>query len=66
MAVNSTVSVEKCGFIIHPTKGWLGASPDGRVTDPTSEKPCGIIEVKCPYTKCEVTPEDACTNTAVN
>ena len=26
---NFTISVEKCGFIIHPEKGWLGASPDG-------------------------------------
>ena len=23
---NFTISVKKCGFIIHPEKGWLGAS----------------------------------------
>ena len=21
--------VSKCGFIVHPEKGWVGASPDG-------------------------------------
>ena len=29
--------VHKCGFIIHPKLGWLGASPDGKVTDPFSQ-----------------------------
>ena len=54
------VSVENCGFIIHPEYGWLGASPDGIVRDPTSEQPCGIIEIKCPYSKREMTPQEAC------
>ena len=58
--LDSAVSVEKCGFIIHPTKGWLGASPDGRVKDPTSGQCDGIIEVKCPYSKREMTPKEAC------
>ena len=57
---NSSVSVEKCGFIIHPSKGWLGASPDGRVKDPTSKHCYGIIEVKCPYSKRDMAPEQAC------
>ena len=25
-----------CGFIIHPNLGWLGASPDAFVTDPST------------------------------
>ena len=54
------VSVENCGFIILPEYGWLGASPDGIVRDPTSEQPCGIIEIKCPYSKREMTPQEAC------
>ena len=58
--LNWSVSVEKCGFIIHPSKGWLGASPDGRVKDPTSKHCYGIIEVKCPYSKRDMTPEQAC------
>ena len=57
---HSNISVKKCGFIIHPEKGWLGASPDGKVTDPVSDQPDSIIEVKCPYSKREVTPEEAC------
>ena len=51
---------KKCGFIIHPTLGWLGASPDAFVTDPHSCLPDGIAEFKCPYSKREMTPIDAC------
>ena len=58
----STVSVDKCGFIVHPTKGWLGASPDGRVQDSTCSKPNGALEVKCPYSKRDQTPEEACSD----
>ena len=29
---------ESCGFTIHPTQGWLGASPDAVVIDPSVEK----------------------------
>ena len=28
------LSTRKCGFIVHPTMGWLGVSPDAHVTDP--------------------------------
>ena len=42
---NQGISVKKCGFIIQPVKGWIGASPDGRVTDLTANKPLGLIEV---------------------
>ena len=51
---------KKCGFIIHPSLGWLGASPDVFVTDPHSCLPDGIGEFKCPYSKREMTPIDAC------
>ena len=54
------LSVEDCGFIINPHKGWLGASPDGRVYDPSSDQPNGLLEVKCPYTKRAQTPQEAC------
>ena len=40
-----------CGFIVHPSMGWLGASPDAVVTDPSVELQHGIAEFKCPYTK---------------
>ena len=60
--LGSIVSVNKCGFIVHPTKGWLGASPDGRVEDLTSPKPNGVVEIKCPYSKRDQTPEEACSD----
>ena len=47
-----------CGFIIHPTKGWLGASPDV-VFDPWSEE-VGITEFKCPYSKQDLSPLEVC------
>ncbi len=31
------LTVRLCGFIIHPCKCWLGASPDGVVVDPTAD-----------------------------
>ena len=58
--VGHTIMVEECGFIIHPTQGWLGASPDGRVTDEHSEQRNTIVEIKCPYSKHEMAPEAAC------
>jgi len=43
--------IRKCGFLIHHVMGWLGASPDVRVTDPYSDLPKGIAEFKCPFSK---------------
>ena len=45
--------VSKSGFIVHPEKGWLGASPDGFVKDTTYEFLDGLLEIKCPYSKRE-------------
>ena len=53
------LTTQSCGFIVHPTKGWLGASPDARVSDPSREL-FGIAEFKCPYTKRDVSPATAC------
>ena len=36
-------------FYVHTHKGWLGASPDGVVYDPTVNDSQGILEIKCPY-----------------
>ena len=52
-----------CGFIVHPSMGWLGASPDAVVTDPSVELQHGIAEFKCPYTKKDIPPDEACTDT---
>lgn len=38
--------VENCGFFVAKHHGFIGASPDGLVTDPSVENPLGVIEVK--------------------
>jgi len=46
------LSIRKCGFIVHPTMGWLGASPDdAHVTDPHSDFPDDTVEFKCIFSK---------------
>ena len=40
------LKVEDCGFFVSKHHGFIGASPDGLVTDPSVENPLGIIEVK--------------------
>ena len=45
---HTNLQVEPCGFIIHPTMGWLGASPDGVVNDSSNNPSLGIVEFKCP------------------
>lgn len=52
---------KKAGFVVHPEKGWLGASPDGWVVDPSAGVASnGMAEFKCPFTKADVSPEEAC------
>ena len=48
-----------CGFIVHPTHGWLGPSPDARVTYQSCDL-VGIAEFKCPYSKRQQSPIEAC------
>ena len=40
------LEVSSCGFFVSKTHGFLGASPDGLVTDPSSENPAGLVEAK--------------------
>lgn len=53
-----------CGFVIHPEKGWLGASPDAKVFDPSCHLPNGIAEFKCPYSKRDKSPQEACNDSS--
>ena len=48
------------GFIIHLKEGWFGSSPDGMVMDSSSNTCKGLLEVKCPYTKRDMSPDEAC------
>ena len=59
-AGHSNLVVKDCGFVVCLSKGWLGASPDGQVHDPTLDSPNGLLEIKCPYTKRAQTPQEAC------
>ena len=53
--------VAPSGFLISKTYPFLGASPDGSVYDPSNRShPFGFLEVKCPFSHHNVTPEEAC------
>ena len=52
-AVNSyvrdrNVNVYRCGLVIDPSCPHLGATPDGKIYDPSENPPFGLIELKCP------------------
>ena len=38
---------------------YLGATPDGKVFDPSVESPYVLLEIKCPYSKRDCTLEQA-------
>ena len=50
----------KSGFVVSETHPFLGASPDGCVHDPLHDEPFGLVEIKCPYSHRNNTPEIAC------
>lgn len=54
------LTVCKVGFHVSRSHPFLGASPDGGVYDPSCEQPYGFIEVKCPYSRRNRTPAEAC------
>ena len=41
--------------------GWLAASPDGLVYDPTATNPNGLLEIKCPFKAEDTHLVDLCT-----
>ena len=41
---HAVLEVNSCGFLVLKTHGFLGASPDGLVVDPTSENPSGLVD----------------------
>ena len=52
--------VTSSGFIVSISDPFLGASPDGAVYDPESqEQPFGFLEIKCPFSFRNKTPEEA-------
>ena len=56
----TTLTIHRAGIFIDLTHGWLAASPDHLVIDPSCDNPNGICEIKCPYTARGLSPENAC------
>ena len=57
------LAVTPSGFLVSKQYPFLGASPDGAVYDPTSmQEPFGFLEVKCPFSHHNETPEQASTS----
>lgn len=55
MKKKESLIVHRCGLFIDKIIPYLGSSPDGLIGDD------GIVEVKCPYSAAEMTPEEAIT-----
>lgn len=58
--VHANFSVYDSGLVINPSCPYLGASPDGKVFDPTSTNRFGLLEIKCPYKWRNCSMEVAC------
>ena len=54
------ISAKKFGFVISPAWPWLGCSPDGIIFQ--DDIPVGCLEVKCPYSKKDMTLQEASLN----
>ena len=58
--IGNNIQVLECSVIISNTMPWLAASPDRRVID--KEFGYGLVEIKCPFTLRNLTPEEACSD----
>ena len=56
------VKVEKSGIFYCRQNFFLGCSSDGKVVVSASKDQFGLAEVKCPSSKFNVTPEEACSD----
>ena len=52
------VSVRETGIVIQPLLYRLAASPEGLITDESSTPILGLIEIKCPFFKRNLHPQD--------
>ena len=57
---NQKFTVYEAGLVVNPSLPFLGASPDGKVFDPTERDPFGLLEIKAPYTWRNGTFLEAC------
>lgn len=59
------VNVRGCGLFISLNNPWLAATPDGIVDDPSEElNPEGLLEIKCPHSKRNMTLAEACSTSS--
>ena len=59
-SIGHFITVESCGIVVPPNTYYMGASPEGKVTDfGDSDTPYGIFEVKCPEEYKSYDPVDA-------
>jgi hypothetical protein len=57
--IGHPVKVYLSGFVVNPSFPHLGCSPDRKVSDAQAHPHHGIVEIKCPYSTCELTPLEA-------
>lgn len=53
------ILVADCGLVINPAWPWLACSPDGIIYN-NEDNPVGAVEIKCPFSKKEMTIEESC------
>jgi len=56
--IQRNIQVNETGLVIQPHLYWLAASPDGLVRDDNDVSVFGLIEIKCPKSKRNMTPEE--------
>ena len=52
------VSGRETGIVIQPLLCWLAASPEELITDESITPILGLIEIKCPFSKRNLHPQD--------
>ena len=45
--MNRKFTVFEAGLVVNPTLPFPGATPDGKVFDPTEKQPFRLLEIKC-------------------
>ena len=51
------INVCETGLVIQPNLYWPTASPDGLISNHYSSRKADLIEIKCPKSKCNCTPQ---------
>ena len=49
--VTKNFTVFDAGLCVNPYLPYLGASPDGKISEPLADPCYGLLEIKCPFSK---------------